>query len=92
MAKGSKVSRSTVRVDGYGLNARGRRLMRQVPKDLKPWVRAATDLGWRIDHRGNHAVLIAPDGTYRVPIPSEANNALRTVFRNQLRDHGVPID
>lgn len=90
MAKRKRTGNTTT--EGGVLNRRGRALVATVHKDLRPWVKEALAHGWTIDARGNrHLTLAAPDG-YRVPIPSNANNALRLVFRDQLRNHGVPLE
>lgn len=72
--------------------ARQRRdgLLRGVPKDFRRWVKLALSEGWTLDQRGTHTVLTAPTG-YKVPVPSCANNGLRTAFRRQLETHGVNV-
>lgn len=66
-------------------------LVSSVPKDFRPWVKAALHHGWRIDQRGNHVKLLAPDGCTTIPVPSCSNNGLRVVFRNQLRKAGLDV-
>lgn len=72
------------------MNRRARKLIAAVHKDLRPWVRTAQAAGWELDARGKHLTLKSPDG-YRCPVPSNANNRLRTVFRDQLAKHGVDL-
>lgn len=33
-----------------------------LPKQLRPYIRAAEDQGWRLVHGNNHLKLYAPDG------------------------------
>lgn len=74
-----------------GLNRRGAKILASIPKDLRPLARAAIDAGWELGSNAGHNHLKGPDG-YKVPVPSCANNRLRVVFRNQLRDHGITLD
>lgn len=65
-------------------------LVAGVPKDYRPWIKVALAAGFRIEQRGTHTKLRRA-GSPPIVVPTNSNNGLRTVFRNQLRDHGVPV-
>lgn len=60
------------------------------PKDYRPWLKAALKAGFRIEQRGTHTKLCRA-GSPPIVVPTNANNGLRTVFRNQLRKAGVQV-
>lgn len=67
---------------------------KQVPKEYRPWVRAAVAQGWTLAQgRHGHLTLTSPDGSYKTPVSgSSTNTSLFKAFTTRMRKHGVTTD
>lgn len=62
-----------------------------VPKDYRPWVKAAVVAGWTYSRtRQGHVKLTSPDGSYSTPVSGTSSDPrMFKAFTLRLRKRGV---